>query len=452
MQEVQIPQNKRNGDNKERGFSLHEEEDYRKPWRIFRVMSEFVMGYQLLSTLDKQVTILGSARSDEEEKYYGIAEQLGRLLAQNDYSTVTGGGPGIMEAANKGAFEEGGDSIGLNIQLPFEQKVNQYVKRAIGFHYFSTRKVMLTAPADAFVLFPGGFGTMDEFFEIVDNMELGKMCEVPIILVGEEYWKPLIKFLKESGCQLGSINEEQVKQWHVVETAQEAFEIISESGEGHGRETCELSPTHFHSETSMNWRVFRIMSELVEGFEFISDLEKDVSFYGTKSIKEDSDYYKAGYQLGGEIAKNGFAVLTGAAPGMDEAVNKGAIENGGGSIGISMKVQGQIRLNEYINKSLVFDFPFTRKMIITAPSDAFVFFPGGFGTLHQLFEILTLMQTNKIKQKPVILYDHKFWEPWHAFIKKTLAHRFETISPQDDEIYQIVDDVDTIMEIINKRV
>jgi len=432
---------------KDISFSLHEEEDYRRPWRIFRVMSEFVEGFQLLSELDKQVTVLGSARTKDDGHYYEIAEELGGLLAQNDFATVTGGGPGIMEAANKGAYENNGGSIGLNIQLPFEQRINDYVKKAIGFYYFSTRKVMLTAPADAFVLFPGGFGTMDEFFEIIDHIELGKMCEVPIILVGSEYWDPLLDFLRESGCGLGSVREEQIEKWHVVETAEEAFEIINSRG-GYG-EVCELSPTHFQSEKSMNWRIFRIMSELVEGFEFVSGFEDDVSFYGTKSLDEDSEYYKSAYKLGELIAKNNLSPLSGGAPGLDAAVSKGARDNSASPVGMGMKVHGETRINEYIDRSIIFDFPFTRKMVLTAPSSAFIFYPGGFGTLHQLFEILTLMQTNKMKRKPVILYDREFWQPWHTFIKSNLEHRFETISPEDDEIYQIVDDVDTIMKLIN---
>lgn len=431
-----------------RGVSIHEKEDYRKSWRIFQVMAEFVEGYELLSSIENEVTILGSARTSQDGKYYDIARNIGKLLAQNGYTTVTGGGPGIMEAANRGAYEAGGESVGLNIQLPFEQRVNDYVKKAINFTYFSTRKVMLTAPADAFVLFPGGFGTMDEFFEIIDNIELGKMCESSIILVGEEFWGPLIKFLKESGCSLGSVSEEQVKKWHIVEDAEAAFDIIEKKGT-HQHETCELSPIHFHSDSNMNWKVFRIMSELVEGFEFVSELHSDISVFGTKSIEKGTKYYESGYKLGKMLAESDFISITGGAPGIDEAVNKAAYEQGKESVGIGMKVKGQVRLNEYVNKSTIFDFPFTRKMVVTAPSKAFVFYPGGFGTLHQLFEILTLIQNNKMENVPVILYDHDFWGPWHVFIKKELHHKFETISDVDDELYQIVDDEETIMELIN---
>src|SRR3989338_7041363 len=141
--------------------------NYRDRWIIFRIITEFVEGYQFLGDLKKEVTLLGSARFPSNNKYYKIAQELGYLLGKNGFTTITGGGPGIMEAANNGAFEGGGESVGLNIQLPFEQRTNPYVKKSIAFYYFFSRKVMLTAPANAFVFFPGGFGTLDEFFEVV---------------------------------------------------------------------------------------------------------------------------------------------------------------------------------------------------------------------------------------------------------------------------------------------
>ena len=142
--------------------------NYRDSWRIFRIVTEIVEGYQFLSTLEREVIVLGSARLPPNNKYYKVALELGRLLGKNGFTTVTGGGPGIMEAANRGAFEVGGESAGLNIQLPMEQRVNPYVKKATSFYYFFTRKVMLTSPGNAFVFFPGGFGTLHEFFEVVD--------------------------------------------------------------------------------------------------------------------------------------------------------------------------------------------------------------------------------------------------------------------------------------------
>ena len=148
-----------------------------------------------------------------------------------------------------------------------------------------------------------------------------------------------------------------------------------------------------------------------------------------------------------KLAQGGYAVITGAGKGIAEAANKGCIEQGGDSIGIAMHIGENPILNNYLTKSIVMRFPFTRKLMITAPSKAFVFFPGGLGTLHQLFEVLTLIQTKKIPSLPIILYDHEFWGPLHAFIKEKLVHEFETVSTKDTELYQIVDDVNTIVQI-----
>src|SRR3989339_1792238 len=172
---------------KDFSYALNESGDYRESWRIFRIMAEFVEGYQFLSKLEREVTVLGSSRFKEDDSYYQIARDLGVLLGKNGFTTLTGGGPGVMEAANRGAFEVGGKSVGINIQLPFEQRINPYVRESTAFYYFFTRKVMLTSPANAFVYFPGGFGTMDEFFEVADLMELGLMSRTPMVLVGRKF-------------------------------------------------------------------------------------------------------------------------------------------------------------------------------------------------------------------------------------------------------------------------
>jgi len=432
------------------GYIMREKGDFRQSWRIFRIMAEFVEGYQFLSELKNEVTVLGSARFHPDEAHYKTAYDIGRLLAENDFTTITGGGPGIMEAANKGAKDAKGESVGLNIELPFEQIINPYVTKSTSFNYFFTRKVMLTSPAHAFVYFPGGFGTMDEFFEVVDLMELGMMSTSPIILVGSSYWEPLLNFLKSCCIDgAGSMTAEQIKSWHVVDTAEEAYKYI----DGHNdstRESCELSADSFHCLDNVNWRVFRIMSELVEGFEFVSGLKNDITILGTKSIPKESSYYQSAMKVGELAAKHGYTVITGGKYGIAEAVNRGVFEAGGTSIGISMEVSGHKEVNSYLTDSIIFKFPFTRKLIVTAPSEAFIFFPGGFGTLHQLFEVLTLMQTSKIKKRPVILFDHKFWEPLHVFIKKTLFHDVDTISDEDDELYQIVDSEEQIFEVISE--
>ena len=429
--------------------NLHAPGDYRDTWRIFRIMSEFVEGYQFLSSLEKEVTIMGSARTPEGNDYYEKARDLGKLLAEGGYTTLTGGGPGIMQAANRGAFEAKGDSIGININLPFEQKINPYVHKSLDFYYFFTRKVMLTSPAHSFVFFPGGFGTMDEFFEVVDHMELGKMCTLPLILIGKDYWEPLVKFLKMRMCTLCQAHGPQVDKWHIVDTAQEAYDIIASSEENGGRKICDLGALSFHGDANkMDWKIFRIMAELVEGFEFLTGIKENVSVLGTKSLGPDNQYYKASNELGRKLVETGYAVVTGGAPGIAEAANKGTFEVGGESYGIGMEVHGQARMNKYTTKNIMFKFPFTRKLIVTAPSNAFVFFPGGFGTMHQLFEVLTLIQTGKMQKIPVFLYNSEYWGDLKDYIDETLLKKFQTISEEDPSIFTIVDSVDEIIEAL----
>lgn len=201
-------------------------------WRIFRMMSEFVEGFQFLSTMNKEVSLFGSARIPPTSPWYKEAERLGKMLAQKGFTVITGGGPGIMEAANKGAFEGGGRSVGLNIQLPHEQRQNKYVTHGISFHYFFTRKVMFAASAQAYVYFPGGFGTLDELFEILTLIQTKKSESIPVVLVGKEYWTPLVQFLEETVYgRYDAIDRMDMRLFTVVDTAEEAFTILAKSTE-----------------------------------------------------------------------------------------------------------------------------------------------------------------------------------------------------------------------------
>lgn len=202
-------------------------------WRIFRIMAEFVEGFDFLAKLKKEVTFFGSARLSSASPYYQVARRLGALCGKGGYTVITGGGPGIMEAANWGAYEAGGESVGLDISLPMEQRRNQYVKRAMGFHYFFTRKVMLSASAQAYVFFPGGFGTLDELFEIVTLVQTGKMSnEVPVILVGRAFWGPLLDWAKTYQWQQHRFIEgEDLSIMQMVDTPEEAYAIIKKTKE-----------------------------------------------------------------------------------------------------------------------------------------------------------------------------------------------------------------------------
>lgn len=202
-------------------------------WRIFRIMAEFVEGFEFLSHLEKEVSVFGSARAMPENKYYKLARDLGFKLGKSGYTMVTGGGPGIMEAGNRGAFEAGAESVGLDIQLPNEQRRNKYVKQSKGFHYFFTRKVMLSASAQAYVFFPGGFGTLDELFEIVTLIQTGKMSDqVPVILFGKEYWIGMIEWVKKNMMDGNHFVEPfEIEILRIVDTVDEAYAIISKTPE-----------------------------------------------------------------------------------------------------------------------------------------------------------------------------------------------------------------------------
>ncbi|PIZ95281.1 MAG: hypothetical protein COX81_01110 [Candidatus Magasanikbacteria bacterium CG_4_10_14_0_2_um_filter_37_12] len=434
---------------KDFSYSLNETGDYRDTWRIFRIMAEFVEGYEFMNSLENEVTVFGSARFKEGEIYYDLARELGSLLAKNEFTTVTGGGPGIMEAANRGSFEAGGESAGLNIQLPFEQRINPYVQKSIAFYYFFTRKVMMTSPAHAFVYFPGGFGTLDEFFEVVNSIELGKMCDIPIILVGREYWEPIVEFLKSKCSTFDQKKKVQIDKWYIVNTPEETINIINKQGTKSLE--CDLSPMNFHSgQKNIDWKIFRIMAELVSGFEFLTGLVEDVTVLGTRHMDQNNKFYKSAYKIGAMLAEDKYSVVTGGGIGISEAANKGAMEAGGQSLGVGLEVYGSSSMNSYVMKSIMFQFPFTRKLIITAPSKAFIFYPGGFGTLHHLFEVLTLIQTGKMQRVPVILLGREYWQPIHEVIKTIFVHKLETISDEDDELYQIVDSEESTMQIINE--
>jgi hypothetical protein len=200
-------------------------------WRIFRIMAEFVEGFQFLSESSREVTVFGSARTSPSDRWYKEAEAFGRLLAKNGYTVITGGGPGIMEAANKGAFEAGGESLGLNIQLPVEQRINPYVRRGRGFHYFFTRKVMLAASAQAYVFFPGGFGTLDEFTEMITLIQTKKAQQVPVVCVGKKFWTPFVSWMHATLIKDGHVSPADAKLFTVVDTAEEALKIVKTSKE-----------------------------------------------------------------------------------------------------------------------------------------------------------------------------------------------------------------------------
>ena len=196
------------------------------PWRIFRIMSEFVDGFESLSDIGPAVTIFGSARSKPVDRYYKLAEKIAFKLAKAKYAVITGAGLGIMEAANKGAKKAGGKSIGLNIDIPVVQNPNSYITDLIDFRYFFCRKVMFVKYASAFVVLPGGFGTMDEFFESITLIQTQRIEPFPVILIGKEYWKGLISWMKDTMLKERLVSKQDLTLYKVTDDPDDVLRII----------------------------------------------------------------------------------------------------------------------------------------------------------------------------------------------------------------------------------
>jgi uncharacterized protein (TIGR00730 family) len=196
-------------------------------WRLFRIMSEFVEGFEALRDIRPAVTIFGSARTPEPAEDFQLARKIAFKLSKKGFSVITGGGPGIMEAANMGAHEAGGRSVGCNIQLPFEQKGNPYVNLPVNFHYFFIRKVMFLRYTSAVVVMPGGFGTMDEMFEVLTLIQTKKIDPFPIILVDRKFWKGGVEWIKSTLLGNKYIDEKDLDLFQVVDKPEEVLEIIT---------------------------------------------------------------------------------------------------------------------------------------------------------------------------------------------------------------------------------
>ena len=210
-------------DNKGSGDWVHTD-----PWRVLRIQAEFVEGFGLLAETGKAVSIFGSARTDPADPDYLAAERIAKLLTEADYAIITGGGPGIMEAANKGACENDGTSIGLGIELPFEQRLNDYVDIGLQFRYFFARKTMFVKYAQAFVVMPGGFGTFDELFEALTLVQTGKVTRFPVVLFNSSYWNGLLAWLRDSVATTGKIAAEDLDLMYVTDDVDDAVRHILE--------------------------------------------------------------------------------------------------------------------------------------------------------------------------------------------------------------------------------
>ena len=208
-------------------------------WAIFKIMGEFVNGFERMSTIGPCISIFGSARTKENNPTYQLAVDIAKSIAEAGYGVITGGGPGIMEAGNRGAHLAGGTSVGLNIDLPFEQHDNPYIDgdKSLDFDYFFVRKVMFVKYSQGFVVMPGGFGTLDELFEAITLIQTNKIEKFPIILVGTSFWAGLMDWVKTTMLNVGNISEGDLDLIHIVDTKEEIVEIIDAFYKGH-----QLSP------------------------------------------------------------------------------------------------------------------------------------------------------------------------------------------------------------------
>ncbi len=210
-------------------FLRGEDSPGKETWRTLRIMGEFVKGLEKLNGVTKGVSMFGSARLKPGSPYYELARETGKELGRRGFAIITGGGPGAMEASNKGAKDAGALSIGLNIRLPFEQHLNPYVDLTENFNFFFVRKVMLVKYAHAFIILPGGFGTLDEMFEALTLIQTGKISNFPVILVGKKYWGPLVDWIKDTILGNGLISKEDLHDLHIVDDPKEVGKIVEKA-------------------------------------------------------------------------------------------------------------------------------------------------------------------------------------------------------------------------------
>jgi uncharacterized protein (TIGR00730 family) len=212
------------------------------PWRVLRIQAEFVEGFGLLAELPRAVSVFGSARTPRDSEYYEASVQLGAALAEAGYAVITGGGPGAMEAANRGASKAGGLSVGLGIELPFEQELNEWVDVGILFRYFFVRKTMFVKYAQAFVILPGGFGTLDELFEALTLVQTRKVTRFPVILFGSSYWAGLVDWIRGSMLAQGTVSEADLDLLHVTDDVAEVVAVIQAADAARAQHADEPPP------------------------------------------------------------------------------------------------------------------------------------------------------------------------------------------------------------------
>ena len=213
-------------------------------WRVFRIMGEFVQGFEELASITRGISIFGSARTSPDDPDYEAARETAALLAREGFAVITGGGPGIMEAANRGAAEAGGISVGCNIELPFEQGANPYLTRSLTFHYFFVRKMMFVKYSLGFIIFPGGFGTLDELFEALTLIQTQKIRNFPVVLFGSAYWQELLNWVRDIAMKSGKVSPQDLDLLHLTDSPKEIVRIVVESQSSLRRLDPTLAESH----------------------------------------------------------------------------------------------------------------------------------------------------------------------------------------------------------------
>ena len=357
------------------------------PWRVLRIQAEFVEGFGALAELGRAISVFGSARVKHEDPEYALGLEVGRLLVEAGYAVITGGGPGAMEAANRGACEAGGVSVGLGIELPFEQGMNEWVDVGVDFRYFFARKTMFVKYAQGFIVLPGGFGTFDELFEALVLVQTKKVTSFPVVLLGHAYWDGLVDWLRSTALVGGKINERDLALFHVTDDPAEAVRLV-----GSADECARLQRRRPGAGRRGGPQGRRVVAA--------------VCVYCSSSRRIDPSYVELATAVGTELARRGHSLVSGGGSvSCMGAVARAARAGGAHTVGVIPRVLLDLEVADHdADELLVTDDMRARKGVMDARADAFLTLPGGLGTLEELLEIW-VSRTLAMHAKPVVVLD-----------------------------------------------
>ena len=354
---------------------------------MLRIQAEFVEGFGALAELGRAVSVFGSARVEHDDPEYALGMEVGRLLVEAGYAVITGGGPGAMEAANRGACEAGGVSVGLGIELPFEQGMNEWVDVGVDFRYFFARKTMFVKYAQGFIVLPGGFGTFDELFEALVLVQTQKVTSFPVVLLGHAYWDGLVDWLRSTVLVGGKINERRPRP------------VPRHRRPGRGGASRGLR----RQRARLRWRRSRAGRR---GGPQGRRVVAAVCVYCSSSGRIDPSYVELAAAVGTELARRGHSLVSGGGSvSCMGAVARAARAGGAHTVGVIPRVLLDLEVADHdADELLVTDDMRARKGLMDARADAFLTLPGGLGTLEELLEIW-VSRTLAMHAKPVVVLD-----------------------------------------------